>query len=179
MSNIKKMVISALFVAFGIVLPIMFHSVPNAGNVFLPMHIPVLMCGIICGFPYGLACGVLAPLLSSLMTGMPPTVFLPSMLCELAAFGTIASLLMHFIRMKNTYAKVYLTLIGAMLTGRIVFGILNSLIFMAGSYSMQIWVTAAFITALPGIAIQILLIPAVVFALQKANLIELKGQESC
>ena len=168
------MVIAALFIALCIILPIMFHSVPNAGNVFLPMHIPVLMCGIICGFPYGLVCGVVAPLLSSLLTGMPPAVFLPSMLCELAAFGTIASLLMRFIRIKNRYAKVYSTLIGAMLIGRIVFGILNALIFMAGSYSMQIWVTAAFVTALPGIVIQILLIPAIVFALQKAKLIDLK-----
>ena len=175
MPNTKKMIITALFVALGIVLPIAFHSVPNAGNVFLPMHIPILMCGVICGFPYGLACGIAAPLLSSLLIGMPPAVLLPSMLCELAAYGTVASLLMLFIRIKNSYAKVYLTLIGAMLSGRVIFGILNALVFRAGNYSMQIWVVAAFITALPGIAIQILLIPAVVFTLQKAKLIELKS----
>ena len=85
MSNIRKMVSTALFVALGIALPLAVHSIPNAGRVFLPMHIPVLLCGIACGFPYGLACGILTPLLSSLFTGMPPAPVLPAMLCELAA----------------------------------------------------------------------------------------------
>ena len=174
MSSIKKVTISGLLIALGIVLPMAFHSIPNAGGIFLPMHIPVLLCGIICGFPYGLACGVITPLLSSLITGMPPTAILPAMVCELAIYGIVSFLLMHFIRIKNTYAKVYIALIGAMLSGRIVYGVLNSLIFKAGSYSMEIWLASAFVTALPGVIIQILIIPAIVFALQKAKLIEIK-----
>ena len=172
MSNIKKMVVAALFIALGIVLPLAFHSVPNAGRVFLPMHIPILLCGILCGFPYGLAVGIVTPFLSSIFTGMPPAAFLPSMVCELAAYGTVSSLLMRYLRVKNTYAKVYVSLIGAMLFGRLLFGALNALIFSVGSYSMQIWLTAAFVTALPGVIIQIIIIPAVVVVLQKAKLIE-------
>ena len=172
MFNIKKTVIAAVLIALGIVLPMAFHSVPNAGRIFSPMHIPVLLCGIVCGFPYGLIVGVLTPLLSSLLTGMPPAAILPSMLCELAAYGTAASLLMRYVRIKNAYAKIYISLIGAMLFGRIFYGILNSLVFNAGSYSMQIWLTAAFITALPGVIIQIVLIPAIVVVLQKIGLIE-------
>jgi len=168
------MVIAALFIALGIVLPMAFHSIPNAGRVFLPMHIPVLLCGMICGFPYGLACGIIAPLLSSLFTGMPPVAVLPAMLCELAAYGAVSGLLMRYVRVKNLYVRTYISLIGAMIFGRVFYGILNSLIFSAGDYSMQIWLTAAFVTALPGVAIQIVVIPAIVVVLKKAKLIEIE-----
>lgn len=173
-NNIRKMVSTALFIALGIALPLALHAIPNAGRVFLPMHIPILLCGLICGFPYGLACGIVTPLLSSLLTGMPPTAMLPGMLCELAVYGLVASLLMRLIRTENLYVRVYTALIGAMLAGRAVSGILNALIFSAGKYSMEIWLGSAFVTALPGIAIQLVLIPVIVFALQKAKLIDLR-----
>ncbi|MCL2810574.1 MAG: ECF transporter S component [Clostridia bacterium] len=172
MSNIKKMVFTALLIALGVVLPMALHGIPNAGMVLLPMHIPVLLCGILCGFPYGLACGILTPLLSSLATGMPPAAILPAMVCELAVYGAVSSLLMRYIRMKNVYAKITISLIGAMLAGRLVFGVLNALIFQAGNYSMHIWVTSAFVTALPGIAIQLVLIPAIYAAFVKARLVQ-------
>lgn len=79
-----NLVMTGLCIAIGIVLPMAFHSVPNAGSVILPMHIPVLLCGLICGPIYGLASGILTPALSSLLTQMPPMAYLPSMLCELA-----------------------------------------------------------------------------------------------
>lgn len=174
MSKTKKIVITALFIALGIVLPLAFHTIPNAGQILLPMHIPILLCGLVVGFPYGLACGILTPVLSSLITGMPPVAFLPAMVCELAAFGTVSSLLMRFTPVKNLFARTYISLIGAMIVGRIFFGILNALIFSAGSYSMQMWLSAAFITALPGVAIQIVIIPAIVLALQKSKLVEVE-----
>ena len=170
MSNVKKMIFSAILIALGIVLPMAFHSIPNAGGIFLPMHIPVLLCGLICGLPYGLICGALTPFLSSLLTGMPPAAMLPSMLVELAVYGTVSSVLIRFVRVKNTYATVYIALLGAMLSGRIAYGALNALIFRAGSYSMQIWLSAAFITSLPGVLIQILLIPTIILTLQKFKL---------
>ena len=168
----KNMVLTAICIALGVVLPIAFHSVPNAGSIFLPMHIPVLLCGLICGFPYGLCCGILAPLLSSLLTGMPPVAYLPSMLCELAVYGLVSALLMRCVHIKNGYAKIYTALMGAMLAGRLTYGVLNALIFRAGSYSFQLWTAAAFVTALPGVIIQIVLIPVIVIALQKAKLLE-------
>jgi len=108
MSNIKKMVGTALFIAIGIALPLAFHSIPNAGRAFLPMHIPILLCGLICGFPWGLACGIVTPLLSSLLTGMPMAAMLPSMLCELAVYGLVSSLLMRYALVKNPYARLYI-----------------------------------------------------------------------
>ncbi len=71
MSKIKKLILTGLCVAIGVVLPVALHSVPNGGSIFLPMHIPVILCGLICGPLFGLACGILTPLLSSLLTGMP------------------------------------------------------------------------------------------------------------
>lgn len=173
MSSTKKMVLTSLMIAVGVVLPIAFHSIPNAGSILLPMHIPVLICGIICGFPFGLLCGIITPLLSSLLTGIPPAAYLPAMICELAVYGLVTSLLIRFVRTKSVYANIYIALIGAMISGRIVYGILNSLIFRAGSYSAQIWLTSAFVTALPGIVIQLILIPLIVLTLQDSNFIDI------
>ena len=178
MFNVKKMVITALFIAIGIVLPIAFHTIPNAGRIFLPMHIPILLCGILIGLPYGLICGIITPILSSIFTGMPPAAILPAMTLELAVYGTVSSLLMHYVPVKNMYAKIYTSLIGAMLIGRVFFGIVNALIFAAGDYSVQIWLTGAFITALPGIIIQIVIIPVIVIALQKSKLVEIEQTSS-
>lgn len=93
MKQTKNLVTSGMCVALAIVLPMAFHMIPDAGKVFLPMHIPVLLCGLLCGPVYGLGCGILAPLLSHLFTGMPPTAMLPSMLCELAAYGMLSGIL--------------------------------------------------------------------------------------
>ena len=169
MTNTRKLVFTALCIALGVVLPLFFHGVPNAGQVFLPMHLPVLLCGLICGPWLGLACGALTPLLGCLLSGMPPVALLPGMLFELATYGLVAGLLLMVIRGR---AAVPLALVGAMLAGRLVMGLLNSLIFRAGDYSFAVWLTASFVTALPGILIQLVSLPIVIFALKKAKLIE-------
>lgn len=171
--KVKNLVMTAMCIAIGIVLPQALHAIPNAGSIFLPMHIPVLLCGLICSWPYGLACGILTPLLSSLLTNMPPMAYLPAMLVELAIYGLISGLFMHFIRTKYTLLNIYVSLVAAMISGRILYGIVNALIFRAGSYSMQIWLTASFVTALPGIIIQIVVIPLLIFALERARVIAL------
>lgn len=165
----RQLVISALCVALGVALPFAFHAVPKGGSIFLPMHIPVLLCGLLCGWPFGLACGILTPLLSSLLTGMPPAAYLPSMMCELATYGLIASLLMRAAPTKNRVLGVYLPLIGAMLAGRAVYGVLSALIFAPGKFTMAAFVAGAFVTALPGIVIQLILLPVLVLALEKAG----------
>ena len=147
------------------------HAIPRAGMIYLPMHIPVLLCGLTCGAPFGLICGIAGPLLSSLITGMPPAASLPSMMIECAIYGCMAGLLMAVVKTKNTYADLYISLIGAMLCGRVIAGILQALIFSAGNYSIAAWTTSYFVTALPGIIIQLVLLPTLVFALMKARLI--------
>ena len=174
MLKTKRLVLSALCVALCIILPTAFHTIPNAGSIFLPMHIPVLVCGFVCGWPYGLACGLLGPALSSLFTGMPPAAMLPSMACELAMYGLVTGFLYRRCKFASSLANIYVTLISAMLCGRLFYGVLNTLIFKAGSYSLEIWLAAAFTTALPGIVIQLLLIPVLITALQKSRVLNLQ-----
>lgn len=169
MKNTKKLIVTAFCAAFCVVLPMTFHAIPNAGSIFLPMHIPVLLCGFLCGWPYGLACGLLGPCLSSLFTGMPPAAILPSMVCELAAYGAISGCLSRRVRTGKPIADIYISLITAMAGGRIFYGVLNALIFRAGAYSMEIWLAAALTTALPGIAIQLVVIPALLTALERSG----------
>lgn len=172
MNATKKLILAGLCLALGVALPVAFHSIPDAGMFLLPMHIPVLLCGLICGWPYGLICGLLTPVLSFLLTSMPPVVILPGMVSELMVYGLTTGLLMRHIKTRRRAFRLYLSLLGAMLCGRVVSGLLNALIFRAGNYSIQIWVGASFVTALPGIAIQILLIPIIVIALRKLKLID-------
>jgi len=171
MNQTKKLVLTALFIAIGVALPQAFHAIPNAGSIFLPMHIGVLLSGFAVGPIYGLACGILTPLLSHLIFGMPPAPVLPGMLCELACYGFMTGLLNKVIKHENSLIKNYIVLILSMLTGRVLYGILNALIFRAGSYSFAAWISAALTTALPGIAIQLILIPILVDRLRKTNLI--------
>ncbi len=171
MSNIKKIVITALSIALCVVLPMAFHAVPKAGMIYLPMHIPVLLGGLIVGPLYGFVIGLLGPLFSSLLTGMPPSAVLPSMMVELAAYGLISGLIMMFLKTKWLYLDLYAALVIAMLSGRVIAGLSKALIFSAGKYSMSAWVASSFVTALPGIIIQLAAIPTLYFALYKAKLI--------
>lgn len=172
MLKTRNLIYTALCTALGIVLPFAFHGVPNAGSIFLPMHIPVLLCGLICGWEYGVFCGALTPFLSSVLTGMPPAPILPGMVVELAVYGLVAGLAIKIIKTRSEYAGIFASLIVAMLAGRIVYGLMNAFIFRAGSFSISAWLTASFVTALPGIAAQIVIIPALVFALRKAKIVE-------
>ena len=123
MSNVKKSIITAVCIALCYVIPLMFHGIQNAGNIFCPMHIPVFICGLICGWQYGLLCGIAGPALSSALSGMPPVAILPSMMVELAAYGTAAGLMMKLVRTKSTYADLYIRLIVAIVCGRVLAGL--------------------------------------------------------
>lgn len=171
--SIRKMTLAAVCVALCVVLPIAFHSIPNAGSVLLPMHIPVLICGMICSWPYGFLCGLMGPLLSSVLTGMPPVAYLPSMMVECATYGLVAGLVLKFVHTKKTYCDLYIALIAAMLAGRVVSGIAKALIFTPG-LAMSAWIASSFVTALPGIVIQLVFLPTVVLALMKARVIPVR-----
>ncbi len=170
LSPVRKMVFSALCAALCVVLPLLFHVIPDAGAIFLPMHIPVLLCGMMCGWPYGLSCGLLGPLLSSLLTKMPPMAVLPGMMIECAVYGAVSGLLMQLLQNRTLTVRLYGSLIPAMLLGRIVSGIAKALIFTPG-LSFSAWVTASFVTALPGIITQLILLPMLLYALMRAHLI--------
>ncbi|MEG0133883.1 MAG: ECF transporter S component [Clostridium sp.] len=167
-STTINMVISALFIAIGILLPQMFHSLGMSGTIFLPMHIPVLLCGLICGWRYGALVGIIIPLFSSVLTGMPPIYPVGvSMAFELAAYGAASGILS-----KKTNTMV--ALLVSMALGRIVSG-LATLILLSLSgkvFALQAFLTGAFVTALPGIILQIILIPIIMLGLKKSKIID-------
>lgn len=165
-STTKKLVSCALCIAIGVLLPMAFHVIPNAGSIFLPMHIPVLICGLFCGTPYGLACGIITPFLSS-MTGMPPAMILPQMMIELAVYGLVTGLCEKHINIKNEMSKLYMSLIIAMLVGRIVNGLINTFVLSTQGYTLSVFMTASFITCLPGIILQLIVVPILVRILNK------------
>lgn len=171
MSNVKKSIITAVCIALCYVIPLMFHGIQNAGSIFCPMHIPVFICGLICGWQYGLLCGIAGPALSSALSSMPPVAILPSMMVELAVYGTAAGLMMKLVRTKSTYADLYISLIVAIVCGRVLAGLAKALIFARGSYSMSAWIAGSVVTSWPGTVIQLVFIPTIVFALMKSHLI--------
>ena len=170
-TSTRKLTLSALFLALGLVLPLITGQIPQIGKMLLPMHIPVLLCGMVCGAPYGAVCGLLGPMLSSVLTGMPTAALMPAMMVECAAYGLTTGLMLCLVRTGKTYADLYLSLVAAMLVGRLVSGVTKALFFMAGQYTMQAWIAASFVTALPGIVLQLAVVPSIVYYLMRARLI--------
>ena len=168
----KNLVNAALCLALCMVLPFLTGQIPQIGSALSPMHIPVLLCGFICGWPYGLAVGFLEPLLRFMLFGMPP--IFPTgiaMAFELASYGVVTGLL--YKKLPKTIPNIYISLIVSMLAGRVVWGIVMSII--AGvsqvQFSLQLFLAGAFLNAMPGIICHLILIPVIVVSLQKAHYI--------
>lgn len=170
MSAVKRAMICAVCIALCYALPIAFHAL-GGGSTFLPMHIPVFLCGLICGWPYGLLCGLAGPAISSAMTNMPSVTMLPTMMVELAAYGVVSGILMRVVHTKKLYADLYISLAVAIVAGRVVAGVTRALLFSAGEYSMAAWVSGYIVTSWPGTLIQLIFIPSIIFALTQARLI--------
>lgn len=172
MSSVKKACICSICTALCYVLPLAFHAF-GIGGVFSPMHIPVLLCGLICGWPYGLFCGLAGPVISSLLSGMPSTMQLLYMVPELCAYGLVSGLLLHWVRTKHLYADLYLAMIPAMVIGRVVGGAVRALVYLTTprSYSIALWASAYFVETLPGVVLQLILLPALILVLTKSHLL--------
>ena len=169
MTVVKRMVTTAICAAMCVVLPLAFHAIPNAGTILLPMHIPVLLCGLVCGWPYGLVCGLLGPFISS-FTGMPPMAVLPGMMVECGAYGFVTGLMMKYVRTGRTTADLYISMGAAMILGRVLSGLAKALIFSPGTPAFA-WVTTSLVTGIPGIIIQLVVMPLLITALTRAKLL--------
>lgn len=171
-NSIRNIVLAGLFVALGLVLPSLVGHIPALGMRVLPMHIPVLIAGFVCGWPYGLVVGFITPLLASVINGMPPMFPVAiSMAFELGAYGLLTGLFYKLLPKKPLYT--YLALILAMLGGRVVLGIANVILLgLSGNpYTFEMFMAGAFINAVFGIVVQIIIIPILINSLQKARLI--------
>ena len=169
--QLRYSMITAICMTLCVVLPFAFHIFPNGGTIFLPMHIPVFLCGLCCGWSYGLLCGFIGPILSSLLTGMPGIALLPTMMVELAVYGSLSGLLHNSLPVKNPLLKLYLSMLPTMLCGRIIAGVLRALLFTTGAYSFTLWFGGYFMTALPGICLQLIFVPSIYFSLRHAKLL--------
>lgn len=171
MSSVKKACICSFCAALCYVLPLAFHAMA-LGMAFSPMHLPVLLCGLLCGWPYGAFCGIAGPVISSL-SGMPSPAQLVHMVPELCVYGLAAGIGMKLIRTGKTVLDIYLSLLPAMLLGRVVGGAVQAVFYLstARSYSIALWASAYVVGTLPGAVLQLVVLPALVLGLTRARLI--------
>ncbi len=174
--KIYKMVLSAFFLALAYVLPFLTGQIPEIGSMLCPMHIPVLLCGFVCGWPWGLAVGFIAPVFRSLIMGMPP--FLPyalAMAFELAAYGAFSGFMHRYLPKRKPF--IYFSLLIAMIAGRLVWG--AAMFILAGikgeGFTISAFLAGAITNALPGIIIQIILIPVLVMIIDSPKILKLRN----
>ena len=175
----KNLVRASLLMALGLLLPFLTGQIPTIGRMLSPMHIPMLLCGMICGWPYGLAVGFLTPLLRSVLFGMPaiyPQAV--AMAFELAVYGLVSGLLYARFAKKDLKA-IYITLITAMLAGRLVWGLASLALYgLAGNaFTFQMFLAGAFVNAVPGILLHLILIPAIMFGLERSGALRKERRE--
>ncbi len=174
--EIRNLTLSAAFIAIGLVLPFLTGQIPEIGNMLLPMHIPVFLCGLICGWKYGVAVGFILPLLRSMIFGMPPIYPIAvAMAFEMAAYGFIAGFLYGRSRWQCVVA-LYRAIVAAMLAGRIVWGAAQVILLGLGgsAFTWQMFIAGALLNAIPGIVLQLVLLPAVMLLLNRTGLVPFK-----
>ena len=178
--NILNLTLAAMFMAIGIVLPFFTGQIPQIGKMLLPMHIPVLLCGLICGWQYGLIVGFVMPFLRYSMFGMP--VLFPtgiSMAFELATYGMASGLFYSRSRWQRVIS-LYRSMVAAMLAGRIVWAFVQMVLLGTGEggFTLQMFMAGAFLNAVPGIILQLVLIPGIMVALNRTGLVQFSGKRA-
>ncbi len=169
--RIRKLTYAALYLAIAMVLPFITGQIPEIGSMLCPMHIPALLCGFMCGWPWGMAVGFVGPLLRSVLFGMPA--LFPAavaMAFELAVYGCVSGLLYRLLPRRNW--TVYAALIIAMIAGRIVWGTVRLILagLSGSSFTWALFLAGAFTNAIPGIIMHLILIPVLVIAMNRAGL---------
>lgn len=168
--RIRKITYSALFLALAMVLPFLTGQIPEIGSMLCPMHIPALLCGFLCGWPWGLAVGFISPLLRSMIFGMPPTWVAIPMAFEMATYGAVSGWLYR--KLEKSNGRIYLSLISAMVAGRLVWGLVKFLLagLQGTEFSLALFLSGAITTAIPGIILQLVLIPVLVVVMERTNM---------
>lgn len=175
MNNVKKLAVTAMLFAVGMVLPFFIGQIPAIGKMLLPMHIPVLLCGFIVGWQYGALIGFLLPIVRGLVFGMPP--LYPNavaMAFEMAAYGFVSGYLYSHARWQCT-KMLYISLVTAMLSGRLVWAFAEVILLGIGgnTFTWKMFAAGAFLNAIPGIIVQLTLIPLIMVALRRAKVVPL------
>lgn len=169
-----KLTFAAMFLAISVLIPSLFHMFSISGNIFLPMHIPVLVCGFWLGWQYGFAVGLAAPIINSIVSGMPPMAKVPFMMMELAVYGLAAGIFYITLKFNNKRKNgfcwgIFPALILSLIAGRAIY----ALALTVGTYLLHIncgtavAVIDATITGIPGILIQLVMVPMLVTLLER------------
>lgn len=175
--NIQKLVYAGVCLALCMVLPLLTMNLQELGNALCPMHIPVFLCGFLCGGPYGLFVGLVSPFLRFLIFSKPELFpYAISMSLELATYGALSGFL--YGKMKKNLKQFYFILIVSMLSGRVVWGLARFLLAktVGVNFTFSMFLTGGFVSAVPGICIQLFLIPMIVFSMKHAGLIPGAGK---
>lgn len=175
---LRRLVLSAMLIAIGIVLPFLTGQIPEIGSMLLPMHLPVLLCGLVCGWQYGAAVGFILPLMRSVMFGMPPVYPTAlAMAVELCVYGLTIGVIYGLFKKQNVFT-VYAAMIPSMLLGRGAWGVTQILLLglQDTSFTRQAFLAGAFINAIPGIILQLVLIPAVMSILHLTGILRFRNR---
>ncbi len=173
MNMTKRLTISAVLLALGLILPFFTGQIQEIGNKLLPMHLPILICGFICGWKYGLMTGFVTPLLRCMLFSMPLPVNAFCMAFELATYGAISGLMYQ--KAKGLRLRIYISLLSAMISGRIVWGCVSILIYgiTKSAFTWQMFLGGALLNAIPGIIVQLVLIPIIILGLEKSGVMNI------
>lgn len=163
----QELVLSGLLLASGIILPMIFHTFSMTGPAFLPMHIPVLIGGMLLPPVLALLLGVITPIMSSVLTGMPVAFPMAIIMAfELGTYGLAASIVTRKLKLNTIPA-----LIIAMIDGRIVAGLTVAALVRLFGIDMNpiLYVKGAIVTGMPGLIIQLIFVPVVVYAIRSVT----------
>ena len=174
-NNTHKLTLSAMFLTLAFVMPFLTGQIPQIGSMLCPMHIPVLLCGFFCGWPWGLVVGFIAPIFRSLTLGMPP--LFPVATCmafELAAYGAVAGLMHKYLPRKKPW--IYVSLLVAMVAGRLVWGAAMFICMSidGGAFTFAAFLAGSVTNAVPGIIVQLVIIPVIVMLLDNPGFLKLR-----
>ena len=169
--QVRRLTYAALYLAIAMVLPFITGQIPEIGQALSPMHIPVFLCGFLCGWTWGMGVGFIAPLLRSVLFGMPA--MFPgavAMAFELAAYGALTGILVRLLPRRKI--MIWAALLIAMIAGRAVWGAVRLLLAgLSGSaFTWAPFLAGAVTAAIPGIILHLVLVPILVLAMDRAGL---------
>lgn len=169
MNNTKRLTLSAVLLAMGLVLPFFTGQIQEIGNKLLPMHLPILICGFVCGWKYGLLTGLITPLLRCILFSMPAPIKAICMAFELATYGAVSGFVYQ--RINISKFRIYISLLAAMVSGRIIWGCVSMLVYgiTQSVFTWQMFIGGALLNAIPGVVLQLIFIPIIIFTLKQAG----------
>jgi uncharacterized membrane protein len=180
--DVRSYLLTGAFVMLAVAVPWVFHQFHLAGPTFLPMHIFVILAGLLFGWRAGLLVGLFTPAISYFVSGMPAVTILPQVVIELSAYGLIAGVLREKFHLRTVWS-----LLGAMIGGRLALLATISVIYLIAGQSYSplgiasgpldsFWSTVQ--QGWPGVAIQLAFIPVIVWMVGKFTAGDIKDKQT-